>query len=146
MPNLAAKFWEERVEFFKYFIVGISGFLLDVGSLFVLKEYLGLRPVVAVIINQPFIVVGMFYFYKKWSFKADGVTNKQFVRFVVVSAANYLISALWIYAFHDKMGMHYILARIFNIILAVSWNFVIYKFWVYRAEKPVETPEKALNS
>ncbi len=39
------------------------------------------------------------------------------------------------------MGIDYKLVRISNIIIAVAWNFLIYKYWVYKQdEMPVVLP------
>ncbi len=124
-----------RKEFAKYFIIGISAFITDVGSLFFLKEYLGLSPTIAIVINQPVIVLGVFLLNKHWSFRAGGVTHQQMSRFVFLAIFNYLFSVAWIYVFHDKLGVYYLYARTLNIALSVAWNFLLYKYWVYRIEK-----------
>ena len=130
-------FWSMRQQFARYFVIGFSGVILDVGSLFLLKEYLHLRPVVAVIINGVFLLNYVFFLNKYWAFKSTGITHKQMVRFFVLSAANYGISIGWMYIFNHKFGFNYILVRLFNIAISVAWNFLLYKYWVYKHEEPV---------
>ncbi len=128
------KLWLMRHEFIKYFVIGFSAFLLDVGSLYLLKQYVGLKAYAAVMVNQPFMLLYVFYLNKLWSFKTEGLTHKQMIRFVTVAGMNYLISALWMWTLSEKLGLQYLLARTLNVGLAVGWNFLLYKYWVYAAE------------
>ena len=132
--------WSIRKEFTKYFIIGISAFLSDIGSLYILKEYLRLSPTLAVVINQPVIVIGVFLLNKHWSFKARGVTHLQMIKFLILAVFNYLFSVVWIYLLHDRFGVYYLYARTLNIALSVAWNFLLYKHWVYRSEPSSLTP------
>ena len=124
-----------RREFAKYFIIGISAFVADVGSLFFLKEFVQLSPTMAVVINQPVIATGVFLLNKHWSFQAGGLTHRQMVKFYLLAIFNYLFSVVWIYLLHDRFGVYYLYARTLNIALSVAWNFLLYKYWVYRADK-----------
>jgi putative flippase GtrA len=101
-------------------------------SLFVLKEYGGLSPVTAVVINQIFIINYVFFLNKLWSFDARGMTGQQILRFLIVALWNYAFAIFWMSLFYERIQMNYLLARILNIILAVSWNFLLYKYFVYR--------------
>lgn len=134
LKNTVLHFWSLRKEFSKYFIVGISAFFADVGSLYFLKEYLGLSPTASVIINQPIITLGVFYLNKRWSFNAAGMTHRQVLKFYLLAAFNYLFSVIWIHVLHDWFGVYYLLARMLNIALSVAWNFLLYKYWVYKNE------------
>ena len=125
-----------RHQFARYFVIGFSGVILDVGSLFLLKEYLHLRPVLAVIINGIFLLNYVFFLNKHWAFKSNGVTHKQMVRFFILAGFNYAISVGWMYIFNEKFAVHYLIARIANIALSVAWNFLLYRYWVYKREEP----------
>lgn len=139
-----------RREFAKYFIIGITAFILDVGSLGILKYYLGINPTVAVILNQPPILVFVFYLNKHWSFRAGGLTHKQFIRFLTLAGANYCIAVVWMWFFTHLFRIDIFLSRqitfisvtkavlfvrTVNIALAVAWNFLLYKYWVYLIPK-----------
>ena len=135
--------WSMRKEFVKYFTIGIIAYLTDIGSLYFLKEYVGLSAAMAIIIDQPIITYGVFILNKHWSFQAVGITHRQMIRFYLLAAANYFISIGWIYLVHDRMGMQYLIARTMNIALSVAWNFLLYKYWVYRKDGIL--PVKPLN-
>ncbi|OGH64350.1 MAG: hypothetical protein A2821_03190 [Candidatus Magasanikbacteria bacterium RIFCSPHIGHO2_01_FULL_41_23] len=136
--NLIQRLWSARRQFACYTTIGISAVLADMTSLFILKEYFGFSPVFAVICNQPLIILFVFLANKKWSFKAAGQTRSQFIRFVTLVLINYTISVIWIWFFAQVLGINYLLAKIANIILAVSWNFLTYKYWIYAVHKPVD--------
>ncbi len=121
-----------RREFAKYFIIGISGLVLDIGSLYVFKEYVHLRPVTAVIVNQVFLLNYVFFLNKYWAFKSKGITHKQMVRFYILALMNYTISIGWMYFFNEHLHFNYLIVRLANVALSVAWNFLLYKYWVYR--------------
>ena len=132
VKKLILHIWQLRQQFAKYFIIGTSGVLLDLGTLFIFKEYLSLKPVFAVVINQILIITYIFLLNKFWAFKAKGVTSQQLMRFLLVAFVNYVFAVFWMWVFNEVLGLNYLLVRLANIALSVSWNFLIYKHWVYR--------------
>lgn len=124
--------WTHREQFIRYFIIGISGTVLDILTLWILKEFFDLLPVIAVVINQIFILLYIFLLNKKFSFQARGDTRKQMIRFFVLAGANYLFAISWMWLWSQYFGYNYLLVRICNIVLAVAWNFWLYKEWVYK--------------
>lgn len=132
VKKLILHFWSLRKEFARYFIIGVSGVVLDIGSLYAFKEFLHLHPITAVIINQFFLINYVFFLNKRWAFRAKGVTRQQMVRFFILSGFNYAFSVAWMWAGNHRLEFNYLLVRLSNIILAVAWNFLLYKYWVYR--------------
>ncbi len=137
IKKLFLHFWSMRHQFVRYFVIGLGAVVLDVGSLYLLKEYLHLRPVVAVVINGIFLMNYVFFLNKYWAFKSKGVTHKQMVRFFILAGINYLISISWMYIFNHKLDFNYLWVRVANIALSVAWNFLLYKYWVYKHEEPI---------
>ncbi|MBU1896073.1 GtrA family protein, partial [Patescibacteria group bacterium] len=123
-------FWSIRGQFVKYFAVGVSGVVLDITSLILLKEVFGISPVVAVIINQAFLIAYVFFLNKYWSFKNKELPHKQIIKFLTLSLFNYIFSVIAMYIFSTQMEFNYILVRILTIVVMVSWNFFLYKYWV----------------
>jgi len=124
--------WSARHQFVRYFFVGFSGLFLDMGTLYVLTDLWRIRPVLAVGINGLLMLNYIFFLNKYFTFKSNGVTHKQMIKFFVLSGFNYIIAILWMYFFNEKLGINHLLARVSNIIASVAWNFLIYKFWVYK--------------
>lgn len=96
-------------------------------------------------LGQIVVVVYVFYAHKFWSFKSSGNTTRQMKRFIMLLIANYFFSIAWMWLWIDAVGVSwplgfgvhtvdvaYLILRTLNVIFAVSWNFFLYKFWVYR--------------
>lgn len=130
--RLIKYFWSLRGQFGRYFIIGISGFVLDMGTLILFKEIFGILPTVAVLLNQVILISYIFLLNKCWTFKDKEVPHKQLVNFIILSIANYIIAVNVMYVFNHYLGFDYRLVRMGNIALSVSWNFFLYKYWVYK--------------
>jgi len=132
LRTLTIRAWGARHQFAKYVIVGASGFVIDMVSLIALREVAGFRASVAVIINQAFLMLYNFNLNKYWSFGNRDLPHRQFVRYMTLAGVNYLFAVIAMYVFSDSLGWDYRLVRLGSVILAVLWNFVLYKRWVYR--------------
>ena len=131
--------WSLRRQFAKYFIVGFSGVFLDLGTLILLKEKFHLTPVVAVIINQIGLLAYNFSLNKYWTFRNQEIPHKQIVRYLILAGFNYVFTVGAMYIFNHVMKLDYRLVRLATIALAVSWNFFLYKYWVYKQEENHES-------
>lgn len=138
LKKIILRIWSMRQQFVRYFVIGIGAVILDVGSLYLLKEFLHLPPVVAVVINGIFILNYVFFLNKYWAFKSTGVTHKQMIRFFILAGVNYGVAIAWMYIFNHKFGFYYLFVRLANIALSVAWNFLLYKFWVYKHDISTE--------
>lgn len=128
-------------EFLKYFITGATAFILDIGSLYLLGRFTTLPYYLAVLINQPPVLLYIFLLNKHWSFCAKGLTHRQMIRFVSVAIFNYLVAGAWMWLFTEGWPLHivnkhvdYLIVRLANVVVSVLWNFLLYKYWVYKKE------------
>ncbi len=133
LSALAARAWAHRAQFLRYTITGVSAVILDMSTLYALKEWFHLDPTWATGISQVLAATYVFLLNKKWSFEAGGRTHWQAIRFYTLAGTNLGISVTWMHFFTHIFGDHwYLLIRLANIALATGWNFLLYKFWVYR--------------
>lgn len=137
---------KHRNQFTKYFTTGVSGFILDMFTLFCFKEFLHIKPVVAIIFNQFISLAFIFFVNKYWTFKSKGLTHQQLTRFGVLCATNYAIAIIWMWVLNEKYGFNYLIVRTANVALSVSWNFFLYKYWVYRFNDSFVDQIKPVNS
>ncbi len=131
LQRLFIHLWSLRHEFTKYFIIGIFGVVLDMSSMILFKEMFGWAPITAVIVNQAFLLVYVFLLNKYWSFRNKEMPHKQIVRFLTLAGFNYVVSIFAMYFFNHRLEFDYRLVRLVTIAMAVSWNFFLYKYWVY---------------
>jgi putative flippase GtrA len=126
--------YEARRQLIKYFIVGLISVVLDIYSLVLIKEALAINPVAAVALNQLLIIFFNFALNKYWSFGNRNLPYRQFVRYLILTAFDYGFGILTMYLFHQLLGLNYLIVRLATIAVMVSWNFLLYKFWIYRHE------------
>ena len=123
-----------RKQFFCFFIVGITGLVIDMASLVFLKEVFEIRPVYAVVMSQIGVLVYNFSLNKFWSFKNTQRPHKQAIRYATLAGANYLFSVAAMYVFAEILSADYRIVRIVSIGCMGCWNFFLYKYWVYKEE------------
>ena len=127
-------FWSLKKQFAKYFLVGILGVVIDFFLLVAIKELAGIKPVWATALSQIVSIAFIFTANKYWSFGSGHQTKRQLARYFVVLAFDYAYAVAMMYFFNDKLGFDYRLVRLVSIALMVSWNFFLYKYFVYRKD------------
>ena len=133
LNKLYQLFLTHRKQILRYFATGVSAVILDIFTLFVFKEYFHLSPVLAVVVNQILMLNYVFFINKYWSFEEkSGASHKQMLRFFILATFNYGFSVFCMWGLNQRLGFNYLLVRLFSIALMTSWNFLFYKFWVYR--------------
>lgn len=140
--SLFYKMWSLRRKFIRYFIVGISGLVIDIGLLWLLKERGHMRAVIAIIFSQIIVLSYNFTFNKLWAFGSKGLSHTQLVRYIVTAAWNYFFAIVFMWVFNEKLGLNYLIVRLVSIALMVSWNFLLYHFWIFprqTAPLPMDT-------
>lgn len=132
VKRIAQFMWSSRVQFAKYVVVGLSGVVLDIGSLWFLKERLAWNAVFAVVVNQAVLLGYNFSLNKYWSFQNTDIPHAQAVRYLSLAGFNYAFAIAMMYLWHDRLGFHYLGVRIGSIACMTLWNFILYKKWVYK--------------
>lgn len=119
-------------QLFFYVVIGGSAFILDMGFLIFFKEILRVKPVITVIFSQIIIINYVFFLNKHFSFQSLGRTHRQIAKFYLLAGWNYLFGIGWMGLLNEIWHWNYLVVRVAGIVLAVSWNFLLYKFWVYK--------------
>lgn len=120
-----------RVQFMRYIVVGATSFIGDFLFMIYLKEYLNFQASLATIVSQFVAVLFVFFANKFWSFGVIEKTKQQAARFLLILLVNYTYTVLTVYVFSDIAGFDYRLVRILAMVLMVSWNFVLYKEFIW---------------
>lgn len=119
-------------QFARYATIGGGGAIIDLITLMLFKELLGLSALVAVVLNQVIMVCYGFLGQKYWTFKERSLPHKQLVRYLLLVLFNYILAVLLMYVFHTIADVDYLVVRIGSIGLSVCWNFLLYKYWIFR--------------
>lgn len=121
-----------KTQIIKFVVVGSSSALIDIALLVILKEKAHFTPVLAVATNQLIVITYNFLLNKYWSFETSKKPLRQFSRYIVLVAFNYFASIILMYLLYDIIGINYKLVRLASIGLMFSFNFLVYKHWVYK--------------
>lgn len=105
-----------------------------------------MAPVVAVITNQIVVLIFVFLLNKYWSFRGTALSHRQIIRFGIVVVFDYFFAVSAMYVFNHLLKFDYRLVRLASIAVAVSWNFFLYKYWVYVNIGPISPAKNADNN
>lgn len=128
--------------FLKYCTVGVSGTLLDLGSLYLLVEYAHLEVLVAATISFLLAVINNFTWNKTWTFKnREKNYRKQFIKFFIVSMGGLILNTGFMFLFVNIIGIWYMIAKAMTSCFVLTWNFLGNKYWTFKIkERKVEIP------
>jgi putative flippase GtrA len=132
---------KEAERFFKFLVVGTIGFVVDFGTLTLLKETTSLATVVANTISFTMAVISNFTLNRYWTYPDSRSKSimSQMGQFAVVSiiglAINNLILVLLEPVFDALLANlvipGYIPAKVIATIVVLFWNFFVNRFWTY---------------
>jgi len=135
-------------EIAKFGVVGILNTLIDFGVLnllsYLTKVFGGLALIPLNVISFSVAVVNSYLWNKHWTFKTGGLSQKgkEFAGFVAVSvigaflntATVYLLTTLVFFdglIFSSELRLN--LAKLAATLVSLTWNFVGYKFFVFKS-------------
>ena len=119
---------------FKYYLVGASGIIVNLGILYALTEFAGLWYLLSSSIAIYVSITTNFLFNKIWTFR-DSMKKQQaalmYIKFIGVSLVGMGIQLGFNYLFVEKLFLYYILAALISIGIASSVNFVLNRHWTF---------------
>lgn len=120
-------------QFTRYLITGFTAFGMEYGLYIILIRYLQVHYIVAS--ASVYIVVFWFVFLvnRFWSFKSSGDIKKQVLQYGMLFVFNLIVANIVLMAFlTDVLGMSAYLSPVFKTACVVCWNFLIYKYIIYK--------------
>ena len=117
-------------QFLRYVFSGGSAAALELGS-FQVMHIAGLWYLAAGIVSSGIGLVSAFTFHKFFVFQKKENTRSQVIRYVILQGLNALAQVALLYVFVEYFGVVPFLGKILAIGVVVSWNFFLYKFFVY---------------
>lgn len=126
--------WEERVRISRYLISGVSAVTTDAGLYFILTRALDVYFLSANIISVLCGGTVAFLLNKFWSFSVRADTLRQSRRFALLFAANYIFQQVALYVAHGVLGAPDAFVKLGLVAASTTWNFLLYRYWVYAME------------
>ena len=118
----------------KYYVVGASGVLVNLGLLFILTEFVGMWYFLSYAIAISISITSNFTLNKFWTFK-DSINSKNtilmYIKFVSVSLLGMGIQLGSTYVLVESLAVYYMLAAVISIGIAGAINFVINRRWTF---------------
>jgi len=119
---------------FKYYLVGASGVIVNLGILYALTEFAGLWYLLSSSLAIYTSITTNFLLNKAWTFR-DTMAKQpgalMYVKFIGVSLVGMGIQLGFNYLFVEKLSLYYLLAALISIGIASSVNFVLNRHWTF---------------
>ncbi len=118
----------------KYYAVGASGVLVNLGLLFYLTEYVGLWYFLSYTLAISASITSNFILNKFWTFR-DSINSQRtivmYVKFASVSFLGMGIQLGSVYFLVESLSIYYMLAALISISIAGAINFIINRSWTF---------------
>jgi putative flippase GtrA len=131
------------LQLFRYTLVGGLAFLVDYGSLLLLKEMTGMHYLWAAAIAFTFGVVTNYCLSIKWVFDKRIIHSQQveFLIFAILGILGLGINELVMFALTSGAGLHYLGSKLVSTGITFGWNFISRKILLFS----VQTQEQEAN-
>ena len=118
----------------KYYAVGASGVIVNLGLLFYLTEYVGLWYFLSYTLAISASITSNFILNKFWTFR-DSINSQRtivmYVKFASVSIVGMAIQLGTVYLLVESLAVYYMLAALVSISIAGVINFMINRRWTF---------------
>lgn len=122
-----------KYSFIRYLLIGLSSVVIDFGLFNLLKDFLSVQALYSNLISSFVTIFFNFTLSNYWTFKSGNKKKiRKLVKFVSVTAFNYIVSNVLMYLFIEYSDINLNVAKLFITGLVVSWNFIIYRVWVFK--------------
>ena len=118
----------------KYYAVGASGVLVNLGLLFYLTEYVGLWYFLSYTLAISASITSNFILNKFWTFRDSINSQRTIVLYVKFSSVSFLgmgIQLGSVYFLVESLSVYYMLAALISISIAGAINFIINRSWTF---------------
>jgi putative flippase GtrA len=119
------------VKLVKFLIVGGLGTLVNTVTLILLYHYLHLPLIAASALATELAICHNFVLNDYWTFGRRGLSLIRFVRFNTVSLGGQFITVATLWLLVRYTDLHFVVANLFGVGLAVIWNFVVNVHWTW---------------
>lgn len=119
--------------FFKYGVVGITGTIIDVGTLYVFVDFIHIPVLIATAMSFVLAVINNFVLNKYWTFqnKSSNI-KKQFIKFFIVSIIGLFLTEICMALFVYVLAIWYLASKLLTSAIVMLWNFLGNKYWTFK--------------
>ena len=118
----------------KYYSVGGSGVLVNLGILYALTDFMGLWYIASQVIAISISISSNFLFNRFWTF-SDSIEEQRnsvmYVKFLIVSLIGMGIQLGITFALVENIALYYMYAAGIGIVVAGAINYVVNRRWTF---------------
>ena len=123
---------ENWIQLFKFGVVGVSGYVVNLTAFALLSELAGVHYLIAAVVAFVVAVTNNFVWNRAWTFRgAEGHTGFQAARFLIVSVAALGINLGVLALLVDAAGLSAVPAQALAVAVAMPCNFIGNKLWTF---------------
>jgi dolichol-phosphate mannosyltransferase len=119
----------------KFLVVGGLGTLVNMGVLVLLYHQLHLALIAASVLATELAIGHNFLWNNYWTFGRHALSFGRFARFNVASLGGQGITVATLWMLVRYTGVHYVIANMAGIGVALIWNFAVSVCWTWGPEK-----------
>ncbi len=126
-------FFEKNI-LFRYVAAGLTGAGTQIGLLYIFTDLVKIWYIYSSIIAFIVAIIVSFLLQKFWTFK-DRTTQQihhQAIKYLATAITGLIVNTVLMYLFVDLIGIWYILAQIIIGAIIMVFNFLMYKFVVFK--------------
>jgi putative flippase GtrA len=117
---------------FKYIIVGLSGALLDVGTFFLLFQWIHIPYLAANIVSSHVGIVNNFLFNSAFTFGVTDGRGRRFLVYYCVALTGIGVGSALLYVFVTLFAIHPLPSKILALAIVTSAQFLANEFITFR--------------
>lgn len=119
---------------FKYYLVGASGVLINLGLLYFLTDIFGIWYIMSQGIAITVAITSNFFLHKFWTFKKEIVearTLERYFKFIIICLTGMGMQLGLTYVLVENLLFYYLHAAVISIIITGSFNYLVNRKWTF---------------
>jgi len=136
--RLGMRWLKMRTRIFKFLVVGASGAVISLGTLYLLTDKVDLLYLVSYIPAFVLAVGNNYLWNSLWTFKDKKAHATGLGKYALISIATLVVRELLLYGFTDLLGIWYMASAAILILLGSMVNFILSRKFVWNKSKGVE--------
>jgi len=122
------------IQLIKYTFVGGLAFIVDIGILFCLTEYLDIYYLFSAAVAFLFGLLTNYIFSVHWVFEKRAINNRfiEFFIFSIIGLIGLSFNELFMWLFTDIIKIQYLKSKFITSIIIFLWNFFVRKYVLFK--------------
>lgn len=128
-----------RIQFLRYIFVGGISAVINIGTLYILKDIVNIYYLIANAIGFVLGLITNYFLSKMLVFTKENMSNPtiEFIIYALIGLIGLGIDSLLMWILTSKLNIYYMISKIFSTMLVFVWNFGIRKV-VYKLKNKVK--------